>query len=174
MDCMGSGKRRDGRGTVEICREIAQPEAERLGLSLWDVRFVKEGATWYLRYIIDKDGGVDINDCVALTRALNPLLDAADPIEQSYCLEVQSPGVERELTRPEHFEACKGMAVAITLIRPLEGKREFAGLLLGLTPDGVSIEEEDGTERTFPQKEMARVHLIDVWEDDGEDGGEIV
>lgn len=161
-----SGKR-DGRSTVDLCRALAEPEAEKLGLSLWDVRFVKEGATWYLRYIIDKEGGVDIQDCVALTRVLNPLLDAADPIEQSYCLEVQSPGVERELTRQEHFDACEGMATVVVLIRPLDGEREFAGLLCGRNADGVTIEDENGERRTFATKDIARVHLIDEWEDDG-------
>ena len=106
-----------GGRTVEVCRAIGEPLARQLGLLLWDVRFVKEGATWYLRYIIDKDGGVGIDDCVALTRLLNPALDRADPIAQSYCLEVTSPGMERELTRPEHFERYRGSPVRVTLIR---------------------------------------------------------
>ena len=86
-----SGKKRSG-GTVQIVTALAEPVARQLGLSLWDVRFVKEGAGWFLRILIDKPGGVGIDDCEKMSRALNPLLDQADPIEQSYCLEVGSAG----------------------------------------------------------------------------------
>lgn len=79
--------------------------AEELGLVLWDVRFVKEGATWYLRYIIDKEEGVSIDDCVEMSRRLNPILDEADPIPQAYCMEVSSQGLNRELVKPAHFAA---------------------------------------------------------------------
>ncbi len=87
---MATGK--GSGGTATVCRRLAEPVAAELGLTLWDVRFVKEGATWYLRYIIDRDEGVTIDDCAALSRRLSPLLDAADPIPQAYCLEVMSPG----------------------------------------------------------------------------------
>ena len=89
---MAKGKRAPGGagGTVAVCARLAQPVAEELGLVLWDVRFVKEGATWYLRYIIDKEEGVSIDDCVEMSRRLNPILDEADPIPQAYCMEVSS------------------------------------------------------------------------------------
>ena len=90
--------------TVEKVRELAQPIADELGFFLWDVRFEKEGATWYLRVLIDKDGGIDMDDCEAFTRPMNKVLDEADPISQSYVLECGSPGLGRELRRPEHFE----------------------------------------------------------------------
>lgn len=153
-------------GTAAVCFALAQPLAEELGLYLWDVRFVKEGAVWYLRVFIDKPGGVDINDCVALTRRLNPVLDEADPISQSYCLEVSSPGVERELTRPEHFEAFEGFPVVVLRIRPLDGVREFAGILQPCEESNVVIEEEDGTRRVFAKKDISRVHVIDEWEEE--------
>ena len=86
--------------TVAAVWQIAQPIAESLGLELWDVRFVKEGADWFLRIFIDKEDGVSIDDCEAMSRAIDKPLDDADPISQSYCLEVSSPGVERELVRP--------------------------------------------------------------------------
>lgn len=149
-------------GIAALCRRLAQPEAEALGLSLWDVRFVKEGASWYLRFIIDKDGGADLNDCVALSRRLNPLLDEANPIPGSYSLEVSTPGVERELTRPEHFAWCEGWAVVVRLFRPLDGEREFAGILMPLGDGGaVTIETEEGDLLTFPKKEVAQVRVID-------------
>lgn len=163
---MGTGKGAGG-STAAVCRRLAEPVAEELGLTLWDVRFVKEGASWYLRYIIDRDEGVTIDDCAALSRRLSPLLDEADPIPQAYSLEVMSPGIERELTRPEHFVHCEGWAVVVRLIRPLDGEREFAGILLGLEDGTVSIELEDGERRSFPQKEIALVHVIDETEDEG-------
>lgn len=147
--------------TVSVCYDLAKPVADELGLRLWDVRFLKEGASWYLRYIIDKDGGVSIDDCVSLSRRMEPLLDAADPIPQAYCLEVESPGLNRELTRPEHFEAYAGEPVRVRLIRPLEGRREFTGRLAGLRDGAVVITDEEGAERAFPRKETARVQALD-------------
>lgn len=82
-----------------------KPIIERLGLSLWDVRFVKEGAEYYLRVFIDSENGITIEDCENVSRAIDEPLDIADPISQSYCLEVSSPGVERELRTDEHFAA---------------------------------------------------------------------
>ncbi len=149
-------------GVAAVCRKLAQPVADELGLTLWDVRFVKEGASWYLRYWIDKDGGADLNDCVALSRRLNPLLDEADPIPQSYSLEVSTPGVERELTRPEHFAYCEGLAVVVQLYHAVNGEREVAGLLLPLGEDGaICIETEEGEVLTFAKKEVSRVHVLD-------------
>ena len=160
-------KRETGGGNVAaVCRELAQPLAEQLGLSLWDVRFVKEGADWFLRVIIDKEGGVTINDCVDLPHLLNPVLDKADPIAQSYCLEVMSPGVERELTRPEHFEAYRGLPVTVTLFRPDEsGRREFVGLLIR-AGDELVIEDEEENKRTFSRKDIAVVRAVDLRDDD--------
>ncbi len=164
-----AGNKSTGHGgnTVAVCRALAEPFAEQLGLFLWDVRFVKEGASWYLRFLIDKDGGVTIDDCVALSRLLNPALDEADPIAQSYCLEVMSPGIERELTRPEHFEAYLDCAIVVKLIRPRDGVREFAGILTAYADDGtvtILTEEEDTV--SFEKKDIALVHVIDEWDDD--------
>jgi ribosome maturation factor RimP len=163
---MNMAKQRKGN-TVETVWKLAQPIAESLGLKLWDVRFVKEGATWILRIFIDKDGGVNIDDCVDMTHAIDKPLDEADPIDQAYCLEVSSPGIERELTRPEHFEQMTGEAVVLHLIRPNEnGEREVAGILNGLTEAGVSITDEDGTEHTYARKELSAVTLIDMFDDE--------
>ncbi len=162
--CLLSGKAgkcmENGR-TVDVCRALAEPVAAELGLSLWDVRFEKEGAGWYLRYVIDKEGGVGIDDCAALSRRLSPLLDEADPIAQTYCLEVMSPGIERELIRPAHFEAYLDWPVVVSLIRPQDGEREFAGYLRRYGDGEIVIEEEDGTLRTFRKKEVAHVHVLD-------------
>ncbi len=146
---------------VSVVRSIAEPVAENLGFRLWDVRFVKEGASWYLRVFIDKDGGIDINDCVDMTHALNDPLDEADPIEVSYCLEVSSPGVERDLTRDEHFEAMNGRKIKLRLIRPDENKqRDFSGILKSYADGNITVDTGEG-ERIFVKKETAWVKLDD-------------
>lgn len=164
---MAGKKPTGGAGIAAVCRTLAEPLVAELGLSLWDVRFVKEGADWFLRYTIDKPEGVSIDDCVALTHLLNPVLDKADPIPQAYCLEVMSPGIERELTRPEHFEAFKGEPVTVRLIRPAEdGSREFVGLLLGLDDGTLSLELESGEQRQFSRKDISAVRAVDLWDED--------
>lgn len=130
--------------TVEKVRELAQPIADELGFFLWDVRFEKEGATWYLRVLIDKDGGIDMDDCEAFTRPMNKVLDGADPISQSYVLECGSPGLGRELRRPEHFEVCIGDVIRVRLIRPDEnGEKEFVVGLVGYDKDKILCQKLD-------------------------------
>lgn len=150
-----------GGNTVGAVRAIAEPIAQSLGLSIWDVRFLKEGATWYLRIFIDKPGGVSIDDCVDLTHAINGPLDEADPIEQAYCLEVSSPGVERELTRDEHFAACIGAPVKVRTIRPVDGARDFAGTLEDYTDGQIALRLPDGAGLSFAKKEVSWVKLDD-------------
>ena len=118
-----------GSNTVSTVWEIVEPFATELGLRIWDVRFHKEGSAWYLRIFIDKDGGVSIDDCVALSHLIDKPLDEKDPIEQAYFLEVSSPGVERDLVREEHFTTNIGADIKVKLIRPVDGKREFSGVL---------------------------------------------
>ena len=134
--------------------------AEQLGVSIWDVRFEKEGAGWYLRIFIDKSGGVSIDDCVDFTHAINGPLDDADLIEQAYCLEVSSPGLERELKRDAHFEQCIGEKIRLKTIRPVDGEREFSGTLAGYADGVVTLQGENGA-RNFPKKDLAWVRLDD-------------
>ena len=150
-----------GGNTVGAVRAIAEPIAQSLGLSIWDVRFLKEGATWYLRIFIDKPGGVSIDDCVDLTHAINGPLDEADPIEQAYCLEVSSPGVERELTRDEHFAAYIGAPVKVRTIRPVDGARDFAGTLEDYADGQIILRLESGAGLSFAKKEVSWVKLDD-------------
>jgi len=145
--------------TADIARGLALTVLEELGLALWDLRFEKEGTNWYLRYFIDKPGGVNIQDCEAFSRAIDKLLDQADPIEQSYILEVSSPGIERALTRPEHFALYTGRRVHIRLIRPRDGQRDLIGELISRDEDGgVTIELPQGP-LTIPKAEIAGVKL---------------
>ena len=148
-----------GGSTVAVVTALAEPIAAELGLRIWDVRFVKEGTMWYLRIFIDKDGGVDINDCEKMSRAIDGPLDEADPIEQSYCLEVSSPGIERELTKPEHFELMKGQSATVKLFRPVDGEREITGELVGMRDKQIVLKMEDGSEREIPKKDAVSVRM---------------
>ncbi len=152
--------------TVEICTKLAEPVAKELGLFFWDVRFEKEGSIWFLRYFMEKDGGIGIQDCEDFSRRMSKILDEADPIEQSYYLEVSSPGVERELSKPWHFAMYEGKKITVKLIRPKDGVREFTGALLhyeakeeSMTAVTLSVSETE--ERTFTWPEIAYVRLFD-------------
>ena len=150
-----------GGNTVKAVWDIVEPFAEELGLIIWDVRFLKEGSSWYLRIFIDKDGGVSIDDCVDLTHAINKPLDEADPIEQAYFLEVSSPGVERDLVRDEHFEAYIGEKIKVKMIRPVEGKREFGGILADYSDGNITISLDDESGFTFTKKEASWIKVDD-------------
>lgn len=158
-----SGKNVKGGGsTAEKVRTLAQPLCDELGLFLWDVRFEKEGATWYLRVLVDKDGGVDIDDCEAVSRPLSDLLDESDPIPQSYVLEVGSPGLARELRRPEHFQCCIGDEIRIRLIRPLEsGEKDIIGVLTGYEKNMISVSVDGGQTLDISAADCAYVKLHD-------------
>lgn len=149
-------------GKVETTvREIVEPYAKELGLSIWDVEFVKEGADHYLRIYIDKEGGVGIDDCVDLSHAVDGPLDAADPIDCSYCLEVSSPGVERTLKTDEHFAAYVGEKVMVKLIRPVDGVREFKGILKDYDKGNITFESSEGKSIVFNKKEASFVKADD-------------
>ena len=150
-----------GGNTVKIVWDIVEPFAQELGLKIWDVRFLKEGSSWFLRVFIDKDGGVSIDDCVDLTHAINGPLDEADPIEQAYFLEVSSPGVERDLVRDEHFSAYIGEKIKVKMIRPVEGKREFSGILADYSDGNITISLEDESGFTFTKKEASWIKVDD-------------
>lgn len=154
--------KKKGTNTAEAVWLLAQPVVTAMGLQLWDVRFVKEGAQWYLRIFIDKEGGVCIEDCEAVSRALDQPLDEADLIEQSYCLEVCSPGLERELIREEHFEKFIGADVLVHMIRPIEplGK-EFGGILKAADKHTFTVSDGGENEITIHKKDAAWVKLDD-------------
>lgn len=137
---------------------LALPVVESAGCKLWDVEYVKEAGSWFLRVYIDKEGGVSINDCEAISRPLSDLLDQADPIEGSYTFEVSSAGADRALKKPEHFAAFLGAEVEIKLYRPREGRKEFVGLLKGFQDGNVTL-EIDGDQTVFTKQEIALVRL---------------
>lgn len=147
--------------TVETVTALVQPIVEDMGLSLWDVRFLKEGAEWYLRIYIDKDSGVTIDDCENVTRAIDAPLDELDPIEQNYILEVSSPGIERELVKPAHFDAFLGAKIMLRLIRPDDsGQRDYHGTLTAHDKDTITM-MTDGTQRVINKKDTVYIKLDD-------------
>lgn len=154
------------QNTVQRVEEIIKPYADELGLEIWDVRFAKEGADWYLRIFIDKEGGVSIDDCVDLTHAVTKPLDEADPISQSYILEISSPGVERELSRDWHFEKYVGSPVMVRAIRPVDGVRDFNGIMTAYENKKITVRLEDETEITLDKKDTSYVKLDDFNIDD--------
>ena len=144
---------------AEKVYSLIEETVKNEGVTLWDVRFLKEGANWYLRGFIDKPAGISIDDCTAVSHAIDPIIDEADPIDKSYFLEVCSPGIERELTRPWHYEAVLGEKIKIKLYKALDGKKEFTGLLK-TSGDTLIIETETG-EMTFPKETVSKAYLCD-------------
>lgn len=150
-----------GGNTARRVEALVRPVVEGMGLRLWDVVFEKEGPDWYLRILIDRDGIMDTDTCAAVSHALDPVLDEADPIEQSYYLEVGSPGLGRALTRPEHYEQLMGEKIRVKLIRPnAGGVREFAGILKAREGGAVTVGTDAG-DITFEVNAAANVHLCD-------------
>lgn len=137
---------------------FARPIVEEHGCTLWDVEYVREGSDYILRLCIDKDGGVDISDCEAISRAVDPILDERDPIPGSYQFEVCSAGLERALKRPGDFQRFLGSPVTVKLYRPLNGLKEIPGILRGYEDGKVTVEA--GKEMiTFEKSQVALVRL---------------
>lgn len=143
---------------TEQVAQFAEPIVKQHGCTLWDVEYVREGGEWFLRLYIDKDGGVDISDCEAISRAVDPILDEKDPIAESYSFEVCSAGLERQLKRPSDFAQFMGSSVCVKLFKPVNGAKEFIGTLAGYEDGAVTIETAGGT-LTFQKNEVAQVRL---------------
>ena len=138
---------------------IIREAVEAQGVELWDVRYVKEGASYYLRVYIDKAEGINIDDCTNVSHAIDPILDEADPIKDSYYLEVCSPGIERELVKPEHFKKVIGEKIKLRLFKARDGVKEFTGILEDF--DGNVMLSVGDTILSFAQNEIAKANLCD-------------
>jgi len=143
---------------TDVVEALARPIVEEQGCALWDVEYVREAGVWFLRLYIDRPGGVSIDDCEAVSRPVSDLLDEADPIEGSYTFEVSSAGADRALRLPEHFDACMGQEVEVRLYRPLEGRKNWVGVLSGYADGAVTLSLAGG-ERAFAKKDVAQVRL---------------
>ncbi|MBR3238066.1 MAG: ribosome maturation factor RimP [Oscillospiraceae bacterium] len=138
--------------------DLVKPVVEDEGCSLWDVEYVREAGTWYLRVFVDKEGGVSIDDCERISRRLDPILDEADPVPESYVFEVGSAGADRELKRPSDFAQFLGTDVEVKLYMPLEGSKVYVGKLLGYEEGAVTIDQK-GKELSFAPAQIAQVRL---------------
>ena len=139
-------KAKNGGNTAAKVYELAKPIADELGYVIWDVCYEKEGSNRYLRVFIDKDEGyIDIDDCEKMTRPLSKALDDADPVEESYILEVGSAGGERVLKKPVHFERCMGERAVARLIRPADGLKERFGVLTAYDKESVTLTDGENT-----------------------------
>ena len=139
--------------------ELAAPIVDSLNYELVDVEFVKEGANWYLRIYIDKDGGITIDDCQAVSERMSDILDKQDPIQQSYYLEVSSPGLDRPLKTERDFVKYKGEEVEVKLFQPIDGQKLFEGELIGLIDNNIVI-KTNGKELSFEKEKVAIVRRV--------------
>ena len=143
---------------TDLVAQFAKPIVEEKGCKLWDVEYVREGSERFLRVFIDKDGGIDIDDCEKIHRALDPILDEKDPIAESYYFEVCSAGLERALKRPGDFERFMESPIMIKLYRPRNGLKEIPGILRGFEDGRITVEAGKET-ITFEKSEVALVRL---------------
>ena len=147
------------RETYETkAEELLAPIVDSKGFELVDVEYVKEGGTWYLRGYIDKPGGITVNDCEAVSREFSDRLDEKDFIEDSYIMEISSPGLDRPLKKEKDYQRSLGRMIEVRTYRPIEKRKEFCGILKAYDADTVTI-EEDGTAITFQKKDTALVRL---------------
>lgn len=138
---------------------LIKETVEAEGVELWDVRFLKEGASWYLRVFIDKEEGISIDDCTNVSHAIDPIIDEADPIDKAYYLEVCSCGIERELSRKEHFLKCVGKEVKIKLYKAVDSVKEFRGILTEADDEITLLIDENP--RKFALKDISKANLCD-------------
>ena len=139
--------------------ELITPILDRMNFELVDVEYVKEGGTWYLRAYIDKEGGITVNDCEAVAREMNEILDREDFVEDSYVFEVSSPGLGRPLKKEKDYIRSMGKEVAIRTYRAINREKEFYGILSAYDENTVTIKTEDGTEMTFEKSDIALIRL---------------
>ena len=139
--------------------ELITPILDRMNFELVDVEYVKEGGTWYLRAYIDKEGGITVNDCEAVAREMNEILDREDFVEDSYVFEVSSPGLGSPLKKEKDYIRSMGKDVEIRTYRAINREKEFYGILSAYDENTVTIKTEDGTEMTFEKSNIALIRL---------------
>lgn len=134
------------KNTAAIIKDLIEPTITALGLDIWDVEYLKVGSDWYLRVTIDSPAGISIEDCERVHRAIDPVLDEADPIADPYMLEVSSPGVERQIRTPEHFSACIGEVITLKTFGEINGTKTLTGTLTAFDPETKTVTIECGDE----------------------------
>lgn len=149
-----------GSKISELVWNMAEPIAADNDAEIWDVEFVKEGADWYLRVLLDREGGININQCEAVSRALGKRLDDEDPIPHAYYLEVSSAGIERPLKRESDFRKFLGHKVLARLYKAENGVKEFTGVIQAYENGVLTLVTEDGNEKIFERASLSLVRLV--------------
>jgi ribosome maturation factor RimP len=139
---------------------LIEPLVEELGCELWGIEKLQQGRQVVLKIYIESAEGINVDDCARVSRQVSAILDVEDPIPGEYMLEVSSPGVERRLFKPEHFNVCKGEKVQITLRQAFDGRRKFKGLLCGLEDEEVVIRVDDAQEIVLPMDSIERARVL--------------
>jgi ribosome maturation factor RimP len=148
------------RDEYEVTTEgLVMPILKEHGFDLYDVEFVKEAGNWYLRIYIDKEGGITVEDCEVVSRAMNEILDAKDFIPEAYIFEVSSPGLGRQLKKDKHLDKSIGEEVEIKLFKAMNKQKDFGGILVGFDKDKITIEQEDGKQVEFARADIAMIRL---------------
>ncbi len=147
-------------GIIETVEPMLVPVVNAQGAELYDLEYVKEGGDRILRLFIDKDGGVDLNDCERVSRAAEAVLDERDPIPAAYVLEVSSPGVERKLKKDSHFARYLGAKVEVRLFSPMDGRKKFTGILKSFEAGAVSLTDTEGNEWSFERGKISSCKLV--------------
>jgi ribosome maturation factor RimP len=148
------------KNIAAVVREGITPTADALGYTLWDVEFLKEGSRRILRVTIDNEEGITIEDCEKMHRAIDPILDEIDPIEDAYDLEVSSPGIERDLRTTAHIDACIGERVEARFFAPFEGIKQLEGILIGREGEEIVCIEVNGEEKKFPRNAISKLQTL--------------
>ena len=144
--------------------KLVLPKIEELGYTLYDIQYAKEGKNYFLRIFIDKENGIDLNDCEKVSDGLNELLDEADYIKEQYFLEISSPGIERVLRKDKHLQDSIGKEIEINLFKPQDTKKEFIGILDGYNEDVITIKQiEDGAKISINRKNISLMKLKYNW-----------
>ena len=140
--------------------KLIEPVVQELGCELWGIEKLQQGRQVVLKIYIESTDGINVDDCARVSRQVSAILDVEDPIPGEYMLEVSSPGVERRLFKPEHFNVCKGEKVQITLRQAFDGRRKFKGLLCGLEDEEVVIRVDDAQEIVLPMDSIERARVL--------------
>lgn len=146
------------KGIVSTLYPVVEETAKGLGYTIWDLEYVKEGSDWYLRITIDSENGIDIEDCEKMSRAIDPVLDEVNVIEDAYHLEVSSPGVERDIKTDYHMDACKGEKIQIKLYAPINGAKSYIGVLNGYDEESIFVDDIK-----IPRKSIAKMNVYFEW-----------
>ena len=149
------------KNTAQLVRELVEPIIVELGYCIWDIDYSKIGTERHLEITIDSENGIDITDCEKVHRAIEPIIDDADPIEENYYLDVSSPGLERVIRTPEHYEKCLNETVELKFFAAIDGKKSLIGELIAFDSenDDVIIKDKRGEEHKITRKLISKANI---------------